>query len=111
MSVISLSKAYNVVVEFVDSRLMPVAPPMARWTLGGVIALLPGRLNDLIEHYLPTMKMAKVVDENNIVDIEQAKKFLYGAFDKQPKIELFNFILNREDADALIQIMENNKDA
>jgi hypothetical protein len=36
MAYISLTKLQNVVPEFIDSRLMPSAPPAMKWILGGV---------------------------------------------------------------------------
>lgn len=111
MSVISLNKIHKVLPEFVDTRLMPTAPSHVKWMLGGSVFLILRQADDMINQYLPVMKSIGLVNNNNQLDIELTKGFLNSAFSKEEKIGFFNFTFDKSDSEALIDIMERNKDA
>lgn len=110
MSVISLSKIQNVLPEFVDTRLMPSASSGMKWLLGGSTFLILRRADTIIAQYLPMMKNAGLVNEQNQLDIELAKGFINSAFDKSGKVSAFGFIFDKTDGEALIGILEKYKD-
>lgn len=110
MSVISLSKIQNVLPEFVDTRLMPSAPTTMKWILGGSTFLILSRADAIVAQYLPTMKMAGLVNDNNQLDIELTKGFLNTAFEKSGNVTLFGFTFDKSDGEALVGIMEKYKD-
>ena len=110
MSVISLSKIQNVLPEFVDTILMPSAPSAMKWILGGSTFLILRRADAIIAQYLPMMKMAGLVNDNNQLDIELTKGFLNSAFDKSGNITMYGFTFDKTDGEALIGILEKYKD-
>lgn len=55
---------------------MPSAPSTMKWLLGGSTFLILHQADTLIGKYLPMLKQVGIVDENNKVDIEVAKKIL-----------------------------------
>lgn len=109
MSVISLSNQ-NVLPEFVDTRLMPSAPTPMKWVLGGSTFLILSRADAIIAQYLPMMKMADLVNDNNQLDIQLTKGFINSAFAKSGNITLYGFTFDKSDGQALIGILEKYKD-
>jgi hypothetical protein len=110
MSKINLSKMQNVVPEFVNSRLMPSAPTMIQWFLGGSTVLLLQNLDGYVKRYLPMMKEVGLVNDQNQLDIDKTKDFINGGFNATNVITLFGFNISREDGDALIGILDRYKD-
>lgn len=107
---ISLSKISQVLPEFVDTRLMPSAPSMMKWILGGGTFLILHQADTLINKYLPMLKQLGIVDEEHKVDIEMARGFLNSAFDKSGVVEYLGFRFDNSDGEALVNIMEKYKD-
>lgn len=110
MSVISLSKIHNVLPEFVDSRLMPSAPSVMKWILGGSTFLILRQADDIISQYLPMMKSFGLVNDQNQLNIELTKGFINSAFSKSGTISLFGFNFDKTDGEAFIGILEKYKD-
>ena len=110
MSVISLSKIQNVLPEFVDTRLMPSAPSQMKWVLGGGTFLFLRRADELIAHYVPTLKTLGLVNDNNQLDIDLARGFINSAFDKSGTVAMLGFTFDKTDGEALVGILEKYKD-
>ena len=106
---ISLSKISQVLPEFVDTRLMPSAPSMMKWILGGSTFLILHQADTLIGKYLPMLKQVGIIDENNKVDIDVAKGFINSAFDKSGTVEYLGFKFDKSDGEALMNIMDKYK--
>lgn len=110
MAKISLSKVQNVVPEFVNTRLMPAAPTMVQWVLGGSTVIILQNIDKFIGKYVPMLKEIGMVNEYNQLDIDKAKEFINGGFNATNIITIFGFNITREDGDALIGIMDRYKD-
>ena len=110
MAVISLSKIQNVLPEFIDTRMMPVAPTNIKWVLGGATFLVLGQADALLGKYLPMLKALNLVNDNNQLDIELTKGFINSAFSKSDSLGFYGFTFNKHDGEALIAILEKYKD-
>lgn len=110
MARISLSKIQNVLPEFIDTRLMPSAPTAMKWVLGGSTFLILRQTDTIIAQYLPMMKTAGLVNDQNQLDIELAKGFINSAFEKSGTVPMFGFNFDKSDGEALIGILEKYKD-
>lgn len=106
MSVISITKAGNVIPEFIEQRLMPSAPPAIKFLLG---ASLPFVIRKA-EGFAPELRMLGLADEQNRIDLDRAREFLAGGFSKTESLTAFGFTFTREDGDALLGIMDKYKD-
>ena len=106
MSTISISKAGNVLPEFVEQRLMPSAPPAIKFLLG---ASLPFVIRKA-EGFAPELRMLGLADEQNRIDIDRAREFIAGGFSKSETVPAFGFTFTREDGDALLGLMDKYKD-
>lgn len=109
MARISLSKIQNVLPEFIDTRLMPSAPTAMKWILGGSTFLILRQADTIIAQYLPMMKTAGLVNDQNQLDIELAKGFINSAFEKSGTVPMFGFNFDKSDGEALIGILEKYK--
>lgn len=110
MAYISLTKLQSVVPEFIDSRLMPSAPPAMKWILGGSTFILLKRADDILNQYTPMLKTMGLVNDKNQLDIELTKGFINSAFDKSGNIAMFGFTFDKYDGEALIGILDKYKD-
>jgi hypothetical protein len=110
MARISLNKIQNVVPEFVNTRLMPAAPTLVQWVLGGSTVLILQNVDKFMSKYVPMLKEIGLVNEYNQLDIDKAKEFINGGFNATNMISVYGFNLTRDDGDALIGILDRYKD-
>lgn len=110
MSHISINKIQTVLPEFVNLRLMPNAPDMVKWILGGATYTFLKNSDAVIGNYLPLGKTLGIINNNNQIDINVARNFFEGAFKTCENISFMNFKFSKADSDALIDIMENYRD-
>ena len=110
MAVISLNKFQQVLIEFVDQRLIPSAPPLMKWTLGGMTFLINRQADSMINQYLPMLRSLGLVNEQNQLDIDLARGFLNSAFSKSERVTFQGITLDAQEGEALIAIMEKYKD-
>ena len=111
-NLIDVNKLQNILPEFLDTRVIPSAPSVMKFLIGGATPLVLSRLSDMIQLYLPYLKALGIIIEDNgslKFDIDQLKVFLNSGFDKSGKIELYGFLFDKSDGEALINIMEKYK--
>ena len=109
-ALISLSKLQNVIPEFIDTRLMPSAPSGMKWVLGGATFVILRRIDSIVSQYLPMLKTAGIVNDNNQIDIEMAKGFINSAFEKSGRVTVMNFTFDKSDGEAFVSLLDKYKD-
>lgn len=103
---IALNNAIKTVVpEFVATRVLPNAPTVVNWVVGGLTALVNSRADDLAKQYLPVLQSVGLADSQGLLDVDTVKKFLDGAFAKQPELVMYNFKFNQDDSYALVALL------
>ncbi len=107
---LSLNKLQNIIPEFVDQRLMPSAPPMIKFVLGGAVPIVLSKVDKLVEQYKPLLDTMGVLDDKNRIDIDKASKFIRNGFDSSGTIPIYGFIIDKNDGEFLINLMEKYKD-
>lgn len=107
---VSLTKVQTILPEFVEARLLPVAPPTMKFLIGGALPVVLAKTDEMVAQYLPTLKQFGLVDEQRRLDMEKASAFIRAGFEKSGSIPLFGFIFKPEDGEALIAIMEKYHD-
>ena len=110
MSLISLSKMNTVVAEFAETRLIPSAPPLVKFLIGGAIPLVNNKINDIINQYVPIGKQLGLINNSNQLDIDKFKQAIDNGFNTSGNINALGFIFTREDGQQLISIIEKYKD-
>ena len=110
MAKISLTKIQNVLPQFVDSRLMPSAPPYMKFLLGGAVPVVLKQSQLIIKQYQPLLKSFGIVDDQHRLDIDKAKDFINAGFSKSGSIPFMGFIIDKTDGEALIGILEKYRD-
>ena len=109
-ALISLSKLQNIIPEFIDTRLIPSAPSGMKWLLGGATFVILRRMEDIVSQYLPMLKTAGIVNDNNQIDIEMAKGFINSAFEKSGRVTAMNFTFDKSDGEAVVSLLDKYKD-
>ena len=110
MALVNIDKLKQVIPEFIDSQLMPSAPPTMKFVLGGATFLILNRADGIVANYLPQMKALGLVNENNQIDTQLLKGFLNSAFNKSGNITVYGFTFDTSDGTALVNIMEKYRD-
>lgn len=105
MGVIGLDKLDNVLIEFVDSQLMPTAPSWMQFILGGAVPVVISKKEEIYNKFLPLGKSLGIIDDQGRVIIEKLKEFLDNGFKKNNKIQIGAFVFTPTDGDALISIL------
>lgn len=106
MSLISITKAGNVLPEFAEQRLMPSAPPAVKFLIGAALPFAARKAQE----FAPELRMLGIADEQNRIDIDKAREALAGGFSKSESVQAFGFTFTREDGDALLGLMDKYKD-
>ena len=101
----SIDKLPNIITEFVDNKLIPSSPGSMKWVLGGITYLVLNKEQEILNKYLPTLTMLGLV-EGNLIDTVQVRGFISSAFAKSPKLEIFNYTLDKSDGDFLVALLE-----
>lgn len=107
-----MGRVPSALADFLDQRVLTAldANSPYRWLIGGASAIALSRFDTLIKSYMPILKGMGLIDEAGNLVIDVVETFIQSAFDKQPNVKFpivgipFNF--NREDGDALIQILK-----
>lgn len=106
---LSLDKLQNVLLEFVETKMLPVAPPVVKFMIGGAIPLVLKNLGSMVEQYRPILESLGIINHTRI-DIDKASSFIRSGFDKTDLIQLWQFKFDKQDGEYLIGLMEKYKD-
>jgi hypothetical protein len=110
MALVNVSKLQNVIPEFIDSQLMPSAPSEMKWILGGATFLILQKADVMVNEYVPLGKKLGLVNENNQIDTQLLRGFFNSAFNKSGRLTKFGFTFDKNDGEALVNIMERYRD-
>lgn len=105
MGIIGLDKLDNVLIEFVDSQLMPTAPSWMQFMLGGAVPVLISKKEELYNKILPLGKSLGIIDDQGRILIEKLQEFLENGFKKSNRMQIGSFVFTSTDGEALINIM------
>lgn len=106
---LSLNKLQNVLLEFVETKMLPVAPPLVKFMIGGAIPVALGSLDKMIAQYRPMLETLDIIDPTRL-NIDKASEFIRGGFSKTDKINIYNFTFDKNDGEYLIGLLEKYKD-
>lgn len=106
---LSLNKLQNVLLEFVEAKLLPVAPPLMKFMIGGAIPVVLNQVDSLLTKYLPLLETLGMINSNRL-DVDKASDFIRGGFSKTEKVTLWNFTFDKNDGEYLIGLLEKYKD-
>lgn len=107
---ISLNKLQNVLLEFVEAKMLPVAPPIIKFLIGGAVPVVLNKFDEVVNQYRPQLELLGLLTKEGKLDIEKASSFIRGGFSKTESITLYNFKFNKEDGEFLINLTEKYKD-
>lgn len=111
MKISLVNKLPNILTEFVDSRLMPTAPPMVKFMLGGAVPIILSNSESILNTYKPFLVTLGIFDEStNQLDIDKASSFIRAGFEKSGKIPFMGFTFDKLDGEFLIELMEKYSD-
>lgn len=105
----SIDILQNVVLEFVETVILPVASAPMQWVIRGAEVLFPGLIRSIIESKKDALKLLGLIDGEGNLNIENTKQFINGAFTKMPAVEAFGITFTKADGDKFIALLEKHK--
>lgn len=109
--VVNIDKTQHIVVDFIDSQLIPKAPSLVKFGLVMGSYLAVKQADRMVQENLPLLKGLGLVNENNQYDVDVIKESMDHAFSQMSSFNvLYGFTITKQDGDNLIKIMERYKD-
>lgn len=111
-TLVNLSKLPKVLIDFIDTRLMPNAPSYMQFLLGGSTPLLLSRKDIIVEQLKPLGKSLGIVDTTGTnINVDILEEFLKEGFSKaNGRVYWSGFIFTPEDGDALIALLKHEEE-
>ena len=84
-----------------------IAPKATGWYKFGAYAaafVVQSRLPQIMEQYGPVMKMAGVLDEQGMIDIDLAHNLAAYAMEKSGKVNVAGYLVDSSDVEQIYQI-------
>lgn len=103
---ISLEKAVEGFISYMADQVATIPRGINRWLGFGALASLKSNSGMLVNKVKPYLEMVGVV-ENNMVNLDHARKFLDAAFANEPSISYFDFTFTADDTRALLAKMQS----
>lgn len=64
-----------------------------------MLEMLPSKMQQIL------MLFSEFLVEDNLIDTVQVRGFISSAFTKSPKLEIFNYTLDKSDGDFLVALI------
>ena len=109
MSYVNLDQLPAFINEYALTRLMPNAPSLMQFVIGGVLGSIQTKIPSLVAKYEQPAKMLNLLNDKNQINVEGVRTFLANGFNKANKVTIAGFTLDREEGEALVQILEAHK--
>ena len=93
-----------VFAQFLDAAVMPKASGWQKFGAGAVAFVVQARLPQIMEQYGPVMKMAGVLGEDGMLDIDLAYNLSKYAMEKAGKVNVAGYLVDGSDIDQIYQI-------
>lgn len=109
MSYVNLDQLPAVLNEYALTRLMPNVPSLTQFVIGGVLGSIQAKIPSIVAQYEQPAKMLNLLNDRNQINVDGVRTFLNNGFNKTSKVTICGFTLDREEGDALVQILEAHK--
>jgi hypothetical protein len=93
-----------VFAQFLDAAVIPKATGWQRFGAGAAAFVVQHRLPQIMEQYGPVMKMAGVLDEQGMIDIDLAHNLAAYAMEKSGKVNVAGYLVDSSDVEQIYQI-------
>ena len=93
-----------VFAQFLDVAVMPKASGWQKFGAGAAAFVIQHRMPQIMEQYGPVMKMAGVLGDDGMLDIELAHNLAVYAMDKAGKINVAGYLVDSSDIEQIYQI-------
>lgn len=90
--------------EYLDSAYAPKASFNQKAFAYGLQFIATYRLPYFMENYEPIMKMAGVLNEDGLIDIDLANNIAKYAIEKSGKVELWGYFMDSSDIELIYSI-------
>jgi hypothetical protein len=96
-----------VFAQFLDTAIAPKATGWQRFGSYAAAFVVQSRLPQIMEQYSHVMRMAGVLDEQGMIDIELAHNLSKYAMDKAGKVDVAGYLVDSSDVEQIYQIAKS----
>lgn len=90
--------------QYLDASIAPKASGWQKFGAYAAAFVVQARLPQIIEQYGPVMKMAGVLDEQGMIDIDLAHNLAAYAMEKSGKVNVAGYLVDSSDVEQIYQI-------
>lgn len=90
--------------QYLDASIAPKASGWQKFGAYAAAFVVQARLSQIMEQYGPVMKMAGVLDEQGMVDIDLAHNLAAYAMEKSGKVNVAGYLVDSSDVEQIYQI-------
>lgn len=96
-----------VFAAFLDSAVAPKANGWQKFGAYAAAFVVQNRMPLIMEQYGPVLKMAGVLDEEGMIDIDLAHNLAVYAMDKAGKVNVAGYLVDSSDVEQLYQLSKS----
>lgn len=102
----NISNISTAILAYAESHVLPNIPTtFPRWGTYFLLAMKMPELESMIQQYLPTLKLAGVIDENGNIDLSKIRPIGIAAFEKVPVVKIANFDFDKNDFENFMNFL------
>ena len=90
--------------QYLDASIAPKASGWQKFGAYAAAFVVQARLPQIMEQYGPVMKMAGVLDEQGMIDIDLAHNLAAYAMEKSGKVNVAGYLVDSSDIEQIYQI-------
>jgi hypothetical protein len=90
--------------QYLDASIAPKASGWQKFGAYAAAFVVQARLPQIMEQYGPVMKMAGVLDEQGMIDIDLAHNLAAYAMEKSGKVNVAGYLVDSSDVEQIYQI-------
>lgn len=93
--------------QFLDVAVAPKASGWQKWGAYAAAFVMQNRLPQIMEQYGAVMKMAGVLDDQGMIDLDLAHNLAAYATEKSGKVNVAGYLVDSSDVEQIYQIAKS----
>lgn len=94
----------TIFAQYLDTAYMPKANGWQKFGAGAAAFIMQHRMPQIMEQYGPVMRMAGVLGEDGMIDLELAHNLSKFAMDKAGNVNIAGYLVDSSDVETIYQI-------
>lgn len=91
-------------MQFLDAAIAPKANGMQKFCAYAAAFIVQSRMPQIVERYAPVMRMAGIMSDDGMIDLDLAHNLAAFAIDKAGKVNVCGYMMDSADVEQIHQI-------